>query len=192
MQDPNPSVIIRKNHELIKRYAALKESLKLTNFDENYEVILNVNEEEGIISYDFKCNDVRFLGTIEESFRMDLKESASTKVDNPLVTYIINYRFQGMHKVNEKWSREDYIAFDYEPNKKKYPKIHINAYKSKWGDHLSYPETTNLNLYKMSCPLAIQVFNIYGKDKDNFPADCQNNTHYVALFEEVDYYGQKN
>lgn len=193
MSDINPSVIEKNNHNLFTRFQLIKSNLASIGVNlDDYKISVDKNPEEGTISYELELNNIQFPKEKIDNFRMELKELAYTDVTVANVTNIVEYRFQGTHKVEDKWSKKDYIAFDYEPNKTKYPKIHINAYAKKWGDHLSYPESTNLNLYKMSCPLALKVFEIYGNDINDFPADKENNQHYVKLFEEVDEYGKNS
>lgn len=191
MYDTNPSVIKKINHNLYTRFELVVTSLAKIGINiADYNISIDANIDEGTFSYEIKLNNIQFPNDIIDCFRMELKELAYTEVTDPGNTNIVEYRFQGMHSVEGKWSNKDFIAFDYEPNKTKYPKIHINAYEKKWGDHLSYPETTNLNLFKMSCPLALKVFELYEKDINDFPANRETNQHYVNLFEEVDEYGK--
>lgn len=186
-----PEIISKDNHNIFERFSVIKNSLSQIGIDLNSEGIsLDVNEEEGIISYELNLSNVQFPNGKPDSFRMELKELAHTVFTKPTVTNLTEYRFQGKHSVDGKWSKKDFIAFDFEPFKIRYPKVHINAYKDRWGDHLSYPESTNLNILKMSCPLALKVFELYEKNIEDFPTNIHTNAHYVKLFEEVNEYGE--
>lgn len=185
----NSEPIIKTNHSLLERYIAITSVFSEYKLHSPSEIVLDVNEEEGTISYEFGMHQLQFADLTEDTFQMSLKESALCRVSEPSTTKIYIYRFEGRHRNYNNWKGKNFIAFDFEPYKINHPKIHINADKKTWGDHLSYPETTNLNLYKMSCPLAIRTFRMYACDVNRFPANKDDNAEYTELFREVDDYG---
>lgn len=184
--------LIKTNHPIIQRFAAIKEIFNIFGLSDvlkSADVSFRYNEEEGIFMYLLNLNNLHFESS--ENFRMELNEIAYVESEDLQnnITKIDKYRFQSLHIDGNKKKNKDYIAFDFEPDKVKYPKIHINADKNTWGDHLTFPETTNLNINKMSCPLAMKVFDTYSKEKDDFPTNQETNSHYVKIFEEVNEYG---
>lgn len=185
--------LIKENHSIHERFEAI---VKIFNnyglsdvLQDDTKVSFRFNEEEGIFMYFLYLNDVRFK--LPQNFRMELNELAYAEIVDihNSTTRVDKYRFQGMHINPEVRKSKDYIAFDFEPDKVRYPKVHINADKKTWGDHLTFPDTTNLNINRMSCPLALKVFNKYAQNKNDFPTDQQKNGHYVQVFEEVNEYG---
>lgn len=114
-------------------------------------------------------------------FQMKLNEVAYTNSENLSVTHLRSYSYHGFHKKNPKDPSIHFIRFDFEPFKEKYAPVHINVYKQKWGDHLTFPDSTNLDISKMSCPIAVRVFNRYARDKKDFPVNQENNQPYVEI-----------
>ncbi|WP_341960042.1 hypothetical protein NM897_09685 [Planococcus maritimus] len=92
-----------------------------------------------------------------------------------------SYSYHGQHKTNH---TENFIRFDFEPLKRKYPPIHINAHPQIWGDHLVYPDDTNLDISKMSCSLSFKIFYRYAKDPRDFPINKETNEPYREFFDE--------
>ena len=76
----------------------------------------------------------------------------------------------------------DFIRFDYFPYDN-HPHLHINANESKWGDHLVYPETTNLNLEKLDVIKALNIFQKFAVKPTNHILDQEKNDIYVSILE---------
>lgn len=184
--------ILLQNHLLMKRIEAIISISKKYALDIVDAIKIEVGEN-GVLSYSLNKENVQFTDCEKDLFRMELKELASVSIDSSEDTILDMYTFQGKHSNLETktWKSNSYIRFDFAPDTVNYPTVHINAYKKKWGNHLSYPESTNLNLSKMSCPLAIEVFRKYALDREVFPTDQKENRNeeYVKLFEEVSMYG---
>lgn len=82
----------------------------------------------------------------KDYFRMRLLEKA--EVSNLSIVDILKYTYQG-HYIES--PRIDFIRFDFEPNTRKYARLHVNANEEEWGDHLSFPDGTNLDIRNHTC-----------------------------------------
>lgn len=137
---------------------------------------IHSSEELGEIGYTLDIPKMYFKQY--PGFQMKLNESAYASNSNLSITRLQSYSYHGFHLGNPK---VDFIRFDYEPFKERYAPVHINAYKKKWGDHLVFPDDTNLDISKMSCSIALQIFNRYAKDKNDFPTNQETNQPYVEI-----------
>lgn len=184
--------IILKNHSFYERIEAIIRISEKYSLDLADKIKID-ESDNGIISYTLEAENIQFKDLGPNTFRMELKELASIDTTSPNNTILDKYTFQGKHcnLQTKTWRSNAFIRFDFEPDTINYPTVHINAYPKKWGNHLSYPATTNLNLTKMSCPLAIEILRMYACNRDLFPADSANNQSYVEIFEEVDMYGNR-
>lgn len=72
----------------------------------------------------------------------------------------------------------DLIRFDYKYYDV-YPSHHINAIESIWGNHLTFPEKTNIDLNKIDCFNAIDIFCAYLKHPTEHILDKDNNKRYL-------------
>ncbi|MEH7356800.1 hypothetical protein V7150_25155 [Neobacillus drentensis] len=139
-------------------------------------LIINSSEDSSKIAYTLEVSKVKFEQYL--GFQMKLNEAAYANAEDFSITKVRSYSYHGFHLEDPK---KHFIRFDYEPFKEKYAPVHINAYKQKWGDHLVFPDDTNLDISKMSCPIAVKIFNRYAKDKEDFPTNQETNEPYVEL-----------
>jgi hypothetical protein len=139
-------------------------------------LIIDSSEDSGQIAYTLNVSKVNFEQYA--GFQMKLNEAAYANAEDLSLTKLRSYSYHGFHLEDP---NKHFIRFDYEPFKEKYAPVHINAYKQKWGDHLVYPDDTNLDISKISCPIALKIFNRYAKDKDDFPTNKDTNQPYVEL-----------
>lgn len=72
----------------------------------------------------------------------------------------------------------DLIRFDYKYYDR-YPSHHINAIEKDWGNHLTFPDKTNINLEKIDCFKAIDIFCAYLKHPTEHILDKTNNERYL-------------
>lgn len=161
--------------ERIQHILEVAEEYKLQEIVKE-NLIIHRSEDSSEISYTLDISKVYFEQYPE--FQMKLNESAYAKVEDLSITKLRSYSYHGFHLEDP---RKDFIRFDYEPFKERYAQVHINAYKQRWGDHLVFPDDTNLDISKMSCPIAMKIFNRYAKNKGDFPTNQETNQPYVEI-----------
>lgn len=174
--ETQPSIEVNEN--IVKRVEDIIEVAQeyglLDVVTENLEI--HSSEEGGGIAYTLNIPKVYFEQY--PGFQMKLNEAAYSSNSDLSITNLLSYSYHGFHVDNPK---VDFIRFDYEPFKEKYAPVHINAYKRKWGDHLEFPDDTNLDISKMSCSIALRIFNRYAQDKNDFPTNQETNQPYVEI-----------
>ncbi|WP_062199817.1 hypothetical protein [Massilibacterium senegalense] len=151
-----------------------------------FEIVKNnieiyYSEDNQMVSYNLQVPKAKFLEY--PFFQMKLNESAFTTNQDLEITNIRSYSYHGFHIEHKDDPKKHFIRFDFEPVKEKYAPIHINAPKQKWGDHLTYPDGTNLDISKISFQIAIKVFYRYANDKNDYPLNMETNKPYVKIFE---------
>lgn len=146
---------------------------------------IDYNTEIEKIGYTFSYPSAKF--PCNNNFQMKLKEKAISNMSNLNLTEVSSFSYHGFHKDQNSDPQIDFIRFDFEPFKQKYSPLHINVNKKKWGDHLTFPDETNLDISKMKCRLALKVFSKYAIDKNNNPIDQSNNQEYAELFDKEEY-----
>ena len=72
----------------------------------------------------------------------------------------------------------DFVRFDYKPYKD-FPHFHINSDEEKWGNHLTYPDSTNIDLERLDCFKAINIFNSFVAHPDEHILDKTKNERYL-------------
>ncbi|WDF50929.1 hypothetical protein PQ460_00300 [Paenibacillus sp. KACC 21273] len=162
-------------YERIKQIFAVAQEYNLTEVVKN-NIVINSSDEK--IYYTLNVSKAEFENY--PNFKMKLLESAYSNKENLSITKLKSYSYHAFHSINPS---KEFIRFDFEPFKQKYAPIHINANKQRWGDHLVYPDDTNLDISKMSCPIALKIFKRYAKDKDDFPTNQETNEEYVKIIE---------
>lgn len=169
MENP-PSIEV--DEVITERIQHIFEVAKEYGFTELIKEHLTIHSSEGMdkLAYTLNVRHAKFNQYPE--FQMKLEEAAFVNADNIAVTNLRSYSYHGFHLEDPP---KHFIRFDYEPFKEKFAPVHINAYRQKWGDHLVYPDDTNLDISKMSCPVALKVFDRYAKDKDDFPTNEKTN-----------------
>lgn len=170
--DVNESILERINSifKIAEEYGLLELIRK--------NLIINRSIDNNKIEYTLNVTKAKFDQYPE--FQMKLEEKAYADSQDLTITKLQSYSFHGFHLVNPS---KHFIRFDYEPFKEKYAPVHINADKQKWGDHLVFPDDTNLDISRMSCPIALNVFNRYAKNKEDFPTNRETNQPYVEIIE---------
>ncbi|MBE1556532.1 hypothetical protein [Sporosarcina limicola] len=139
-------------------------------------LVIHSSEESDKIAYTLDVSKAKFGQYL--GFQMKLNEDAFANAKDLSITKLRSYSYHGFHLENP---NKHFIRFDYEPFKERYAPVHINAYKQKWGDHLVFPDDTNLDISKMSSPIAMKIFNRYAKDKGDFPTNQETNQPYVEI-----------
>ncbi|EGO6511691.1 hypothetical protein G7640_002076, partial [Enterococcus faecalis] len=75
---------------------------------------------------------------------------------------------------------KDTVRFDYQIYAD-FPHLHINADEDTWGNHLTYPDKTNLNLEQLDVIKALNIFQKFIANPDIHILDTENNQPYVSI-----------
>lgn len=180
MENNNDVVEISINENILVRLDSIVDAANKYGLFPNIKDSINVysNENQTKISIEIKVEKVFFQQ--ECDFFMKIFEDMYSFEGAEDITIISSYSYQGMYRDNTK---EDYLRFDFEPHKKNYYPIHINCNKDKWGDHLVFPDSTNLDISKMNIGIALKIFKRYSNDRLDFPTNSETNEAYVKMFE---------
>lgn len=146
------------------------------------KLIINTSSDNTMIEYDLAVPKVFF----EEfpHFQMKLFEKGFSRDSALTETHLVSYSYNGFHRIpNVNPSKDHFIRFDFEPFKKNHAPVHINT-PQEWGDHLIYPDNTNLDISNMNCATALKVFHRYAKDIDDYPVNQKTNQEYAAMFKK--------
>lgn len=81
----------------------------------------------------------------------------------------------------EIYNENDLIRFDYSSAYTNFPNLHINADEQTWGNHLTFPGTTNLDLEKLDIIKALNIFQKYATNPQFHILDQKNNKQYVSI-----------
>lgn len=142
---------------------------------------INISSDNSKIEYNLVVPKAFFDNYPD--FQMKLFEKGFTVDIDVDKTHLRSYSYHGFHCIpGINPNKDHFIRFDFEPFKRDYAPVHINT-PQQWGDHLVYPDSTNLDISKMNCSIALQVFLRYAKDKDDYPVNQNTNNQYVGMFE---------
>ncbi|QSB12071.1 hypothetical protein JTI58_10890 [Lysinibacillus fusiformis] len=162
---------------ILDRIKSIKDEYNKYSWEGNLDKDLEINYSEDRIDYILHTPKIFF--SENDGFQMKLKEKAFSMLNDFLITKISEYSYHGFHIENPK---NYFIRFDFEPFKENYAPVHINAPKHIWGDHLTYPDSTNLDISKMNCKIALTVFSRFSADKNDYPTNPLTNKPYVEIF----------
>lgn len=140
--------------------------------------MIKIRDDGERILYEFENKNAHFPE--KAFFKMRLFEKGS--IPNNSIVDILKYTYHGYYMDT---ANTDFIRFDFEPATRKYAPLHINADRRKWGDHLTFPNGTNLDISKIDLEKALLIFELYSDNKNCFPLDQQNNQSYVNIIEGV-------
>ncbi|KKF41465.1 hypothetical protein [Streptococcus uberis] len=123
-----------------------------------------------------KISDKKFKNFEDSGYYIKLSEKITPKTNKTVQTGKYSYEIK-----NSK-DPSDFVRFDYKPYDN-YPNFHINADEALWGNHLTFPETTNLNLEKLDCFKAINIFNAFVAHPEEHILDKTKNDRYKRIIE---------
>lgn len=102
-----------------------------------------------------------------------ITENPQLKSDKAIFVSRYSYEIKNLN------NPDDFVRFDYKPYSN-FPHFHINADEKKWGNHLTYPESTNINLEKLDCFTALEIFNAFVAHPEEHILDSTKNQRYIA------------
>lgn len=121
-------------------------------------------------------DEKRFNNQSTDSYCVNIKEKVKSLGDKKIFTKKFSY------EVINKEITDDFIRFDY-CRYPEFPHLHINACEDIWGNHLTFPESTNLNLEKIDCMKALNIFQKYVSNPSNHILDAETNQQYLYILD---------
>lgn len=132
------------------------------------------NGKQVVSSVHVHIKDRKFDKHEYSEYSVKIVENIRPLSDRKIFTQ--KYTYELSNDKNEK----DLVRFDYYPYIA-YPHLHINADPDVWGNHLVYPESTNLDLEKMDCFKALNIFQRFVTHPDNHILDQSSNEQYISI-----------
>lgn len=107
-------------------------------------------------------------------YSINIKEKVYPFDENNVFTHKFKYEIKNDNDIN------DFVRFDFF-NYDEYPPLHINACEEIWGNHLTYPDTTNLNLQNLDSFKAMSMFEKFIHHPDDHLLNEEKNAMYVSI-----------
>ena len=156
---------------------------KLVNFIQNrlsspkWEEYIKINFTirngvKYVKSVDVHIQDARFKFYENIDYVIKITEKPQIKTTKTIFVFKYSYEIKNINDPN------DFVRFDYKPYSD-FPHFHINADENKWGNHLTYPESTNIDLEKLDCFIALEIFNSFVAHTNEHILDMKKNKRYI-------------
>lgn len=114
----------------------------------------------------------KFKNYENSNYSINIKEIIYPKTEDKVFTLKYSYEIRNSKDLS------DFVRFDYKPSND-FPDLHINSDENKWGNHLTYPDSTNIDLEKLDCIKAINIFNAFVAHPDEHILDKDKNERYL-------------
>lgn len=145
------------------------------NFSDSISVErIKVNGERVIRSVKLHLYKKKFIDPPFSNYSVNIKEKVTYLDDGNIFTKKFTYEI-----LNDD-DPSDFVRFDYF-NYESYPPLHINADEERWGNHLTYPDSTNLDLKKLDSLKALNIFQKCLFNPDCHLLDEENNGIYLSI-----------
>ncbi|MBO0445544.1 hypothetical protein JZO78_04240 [Enterococcus ureilyticus] len=155
----------------------ISERMAPQNYDECLTIQRGIkNGREYVKSIAVHINEQQFKDQVGSSYKVNIKEKVIPIGDSNSNIFTKKYTYEIFNENDE----TDYVRFDYMPYPT-FPHLHINAYEQKWGNHLTYPESTNLDLVKLDVIKALNIFQKYCHNPEDHILDQDKNAKYVSI-----------
>lgn len=116
----------------------------------------------------------KFISDLESPYRIRMQEKVIPENERSVSTRKYTYELKNVDDPT------DFIRFDYKQYKE-FPHLHINSDPNVWGDHLTYPDTININLNKIDIIKALNIFEKYIHHQDCHILDSGSNYQYLEI-----------
>ena len=137
------------------------------------EVIISTkNEKKYVQAVNVKIKDRRFKHYEDSDYTIKIVENPIVKTKNTITVNKYSYEIKSVT------NPDDFVRFDYYPYSD-FPHFHINADEKTWGNHLTYPDKTNINLEMLDCFIALEIFNAFVAHPEEHILDMDNNQRYI-------------
>lgn len=178
MDSINVQKVIETNVTVWQRVDGILKIASIYSLQDIFRENIKISYSEEMIKYELEIQKTFFKEL--DHFQMKFEESGIVKNDSELNFLKIKaYSYHGFYISDPQFK---FLRFDFEPFKKLHAPIHINT-PVIWGDHLTYPDTTNLDISKISPEIALKIFNRYAKNENDYPTNAVTNAEYVSIME---------
>ncbi|MDS1011949.1 MULTISPECIES: hypothetical protein [Lactococcus] len=151
----------------------IQERLESAIVQDCIDIIYGVRNGETVVtSVTLKIIDKSFKNYGDSNYVIKIQETTIPKTQNSIITNKYSY------EIRNTTDPSDFVRFDYKPYKD-FPHFHINSDEEKWGNHLTYPDSTNIDLERLDCFKAINIFNSFVAHPDEHILDKTKNERYL-------------
>lgn len=172
-------------HKSIENYAKdMMEFMLDRIYPHNYEDSMTIesgirNGRKFIKSIVFNLEKKQFKNYEYSDYRINIKEKVIPLTKESVYTKKFKYEILNVN------DEKDFIRFDYAIHPI-FPHMHINADENTWGNHLTYPDKTNLNLEKLDAIKAMNIFQKFVANPEFHILNQEDNGIYVSIIEGED------
>lgn len=165
------------DHYIYTIVKLIQERLSSNSIDDCIDIeYANKSNKRVVTSVTIKISDKKFKNFEQSDYTIKISEKIRPKTSKTIQAGKYSYEIKNSKNIN------DFVRFDYKPYDM-YPDYHINSDESVWGNHLTYPESTNLNLEKLDCFKAINIFNAFVAHPEDHILDKTKNDRYKRIIE---------
>lgn len=132
------------------------------------------NGKDYVKSIIVKIDNEKYLNYEHSNYSVSAKEKIYPLGKNRIFTKKYSYEVANDNDL------KDTVRFDYQIYAD-FPHLHINADEDTWGNHLTYPDKTNLNLEQLDVIKALNIFQKFIANPDIHILDTENNQPYVSI-----------
>lgn len=152
-------------------------NIRLSPHDYKDSITIHTKRKSGrkeVSSISLHIRNKKFNNFEYSDYSVRIIENIKPLTENKIYTQKYSY------ELNNEKENQDIVRFDYYPYQD-FPHLHINANPEIWGNHLTYPESTNIDLEKLDCFKALNVFQRYVANPEKHILDTHNNRQYVDI-----------
>lgn len=168
--------------ESITEYLARRRSFilnRLENINTDDHITIHFSKKNGrrkLDSIDLHIEDQKFKSYPTSDYSVKVKEKVYPLDEDHSYTKKFSYELSNDEDLND-FVRFDFYSYD------NFPALHINAYEDSWGNHLTYPETTNINLECLDSLKALSLFEKFIHHPEEHILDQEHNEAYINIVE---------
>lgn len=164
---------ISQGDYLIDIIKYIQERLESATVEDCIDISYTVRSGKRVVtSVTLKIIDKSFKNCGDSNYVIKIQETVRPKTQNSLITNKYSYEIRNAKDPS------DFVRFDYKPYDD-FPHFHINSDEEKWGNHLTYPDSTNIDLERLDCFKAINIFNSFVAHPDEHILDKTKNGRYL-------------
>ncbi|PRT72681.1 hypothetical protein C6A27_01140 [Streptococcus anginosus] len=161
------------NQYIKKLVNYIQDRLSSPNWDDCIEIkFINKRGNKVVHSVDVNIQDRKFKHYENSNYVIKIAEKSYPKSDTKIFVKKYSYEIKNLENTR------DFVRFDYKPYPN-FPHFHINADENLWGNHLTYPDKTNINLENLDCFIALEIFNSFVAHPTEHILDKENNQRYL-------------
>ncbi|WEA14143.1 MULTISPECIES: hypothetical protein [Lactococcus] len=151
----------------------IQERLSSAVVEECIDIGYTVRHGQKIVSsITLKIVDKSFRDYENTNYVIRIQETVYPRTKSSIITKKYSYEIRNIENIR------DFVRFDYKPYDN-FPHFHINSDEETWGNHLVYPESTNIKLECLNCFKAINIFNAFVAHPNEHILDQSKNERYI-------------